>query len=145
MGHIQATYGPKARVYTSGRVELLFEKFQASGIVTTKNNKAKPTRKFWFYKLLTVSLLCGSEGETVSAQNHRQKAVGYSPRLLEETPFFAPFLNKTKNSCFPYKITNNFFIFLFFFLFFFESTSDKLLNKKKNGVDISILFQVMNF
>ncbi len=26
-----------------------------------------------------------------------------------------------------------------------ESTSYKLLNEKKNGVDISILFQVMNF
>ncbi len=69
-------------------VEHLVQKFKASGTVTTKHNKAKLARKLWFYRLLMVSLLCGSQGETVSKRKHREQALGHSPRLLEETPFF---------------------------------------------------------
>ncbi len=51
-------------------VELPVQKFKASGTITTKHSKAKLTRKLWFYRLLMVSLLCGSQEKTVSTQNH---------------------------------------------------------------------------
>ncbi len=37
---------------------------------TTKHNKAKLMRKLWFYRLLMVSLLCGSQEEAVVTWKH---------------------------------------------------------------------------
>ncbi len=59
--------------------------------------------------------------------------------------FFAPFLNETENSCFPHKIANDVFIFFVYFFSFLEGNNKLLNKKKKNWVDISVLFQVMNF
>ncbi len=90
----------------------------------TKHNKAKLMRKLWFYRLLMVSLLCGSQGESVSTRKHRWKAMGHSPRFLKETPFLHFFFwtkPKTRDLSRYLNFISSYEFLNFEFLQFFET------------------------